>query len=297
MMTNPGKTCDLAFRVLAGALTLVSLASLGFVVFFILREALPLFETVSPSDFLLGDNWLPVDVGAGSESFGIFNFICGTLTVSLLALAFAFLVSVGLALFLSCSAGGRVRELMLPCIDLLAGIPSVVYGFVGIVVVAKAFLELGSSTGVCVLAAAIVLAVMITPFLVSTITESMMAIRDAHGPASRSLGVDSWFLATHLVLPLAAPSFFPSLIMAFGRAMGETVAVMMVMGNANLFPTLLGKGETIASLIALEMGTAAVGSEHYHALFAAGLTLIVALLVVDGLASLLNHRLQMGKWN
>jgi len=142
-----------------------------------------------------------------------------------------------------------------------------------------------------VLTAAILLAVMLLPFLVSSCSETMLKIRRRYLPAASALGISYWHTVAHVVLPLSARNILLSVILATGRAMGETMAVMMVMGNANLFPTLLGKGETIASLIALEMGTAAAGSTHYHALYAAGLVLLVILLAINTGIALLRRRL------
>ena len=100
-------------------------------------------------------------------------------------------------------------------------------------------------------------------------------------PSASAMGIDPWHTMATIVLPASGKYILLNMVLAIGRAMGETMAVMMVMGNANLFPTLLGKGESIASVIALEMGTAVVGSTHYHALYAAGLMLMVLLFVIN----------------
>ena len=225
-------------------------------------------------------------------SFGIGNFIAGTLAVSALAILIALLIGVGAAVFLSCAVSENARSLLYPLIDLLAGIPSVIYGFIGLCVLVKLFQRLGiAGSGHSVLTAAILLAVMLLPFLVSSCSETMLKIRRRYLPAASALGISYWHTVAHVVLPLSARNILLSVILATGRAMGETMAVMMVMGNANLFPTLLGKGETIASLIALEMGTAAADSTHYHALYAAGLVLLVILLAINTGIALLRRRL------
>lgn len=271
-------------------LAALSLLALAFVVFFIVREALPLFDEVPLADFLLGTRWMPVDFGTGT-SFGVFNFIAGTVAVSLLALALAVLVGLGAAMFLACAQNDLIRAVSYPFIDLLAGVPSVVYGFVGLLVVAQLFMAAGVSTGLCVMAAAIVLAVMILPFLISSCSESLLAQRSRFLLAAQTLGISRWGAMATIVLPAAMRNVLLSLALAIGRAMGETMAVMMVIGNANVFPTLLGKGETIPSAIALEMGTAVAGSLHYHALFAAGMVLMLLLLAINLLVSFLRNRL------
>lgn len=279
------------FSNLIRLLTLLTVLSLAFVLIFIVQEALPAFSETSLTAFLFGQRWMPMDYGNG-VSFGIGNFIAGTLAVSALAILIALLIGVGAAVFLSCAVSENARSLLYPLIDLLAGIPSVIYGFIGLCVLVKLFQRLGiAGSGHSVLTAAILLAVMLLPFLVSSCSETMLKIRRRYLPAASALGISYWHTVAHVVLPLSARNILLSVILATGRAMGETMAVMMVMGNANLFPTLLGKGETIASLIALEMGTAAAGSTHYHALYAAGLVLLVILLAINTGIALLRRRL------
>ena len=255
-------------------------AALAWVVLTVAVQAWPVVGEVGVGDFLLGSDWMPVDFGGGA-SFGIANFIVATLLTSAVALAMALFVAIGCALFLSCSVSAALRTVLCGAIDLLAGIPSVVYGFVGLEVLVPAFIGAGVPSGNCILAASIVLAVMVLPYMVSTMTESMVGVRERYLEASLALGVSRWWGVYGVVLPVSLRLIWPSAMMAFARAMGETMAVMMVAGNANLFPTLLGKGETIASLIALEMGTAAAGSTHMHALFAAGFVLLAIVLAVD----------------
>lgn len=216
------------FTTLVCGLTAAAVLLLAFVLFFIVKEALPLFETVGVSDCLLGQKWMPVDY-TGVTSFGIFNFIAATLYVSLTGL---------------------------------------------------------------VLAVGILLAVMLLPYLVSSCSDTMLKEREKYLEASKALGISDWYAAATMILPAAMPNILMSMVLAVGRAMGETMAVMMVMGNANLFPKLLGKSESIASVIALEMGTAVYGSPHYHALYAAGMVLVVILFIINlGIHLLRRHLL------
>lgn len=285
-----GRRLDRGFTALIAALTAVTVLALAFVIFFIVEEALPTFQEVPLTEFLFGDRWMPVDY-TGVTSFGIFNFIASTVYVSLVAMVLAVGVGLGAAIFLSCVATRRARELLYPLIDLLAGIPSVVYGFIGLNVLVKLFLKAGVKTGSCVLAAGILLAVMLLPYLVSSCSETMLKARDRYLRPAAAMGISRWHAVATIVLPASWKNILLAMILAVGRAMGETMAVMMVMGNANLFPRLLGKGESIASVIALEMGTAVVGSTHYHALYAAGLVLMVLVLLINGGISLLRRRL------
>lgn len=269
------------FIIILSILTVVTLAALAFVIIFIVKEALPTFDDVSLGEFLFTAGWMPVEGLGIKVQFGIFNFIAATVYVSFLAMLIAVVVGVGASLYLSCVASERMRGLMYPFIDLLAGIPSVVYGFIGLTVLVRIFLRAGVHTGSCVLAAAIVLAVMLLPYLVSSCSETLLKNKEAYLLAGTALGADKWYTISAVVLPASWKNILAAMILAIGRAMGETMAVMMVMGNANIFPRLLGKSESIAALIALEMGTAVNGSTHFHALYAAGLVLIIILLIIN----------------
>lgn len=271
--------------------TLITIVILAFVIGFIIHESMPLFQEVKVTDFLFGSKWMPIDY-TGSTSFGIFNFIAGTVFVSLLAMFFSIIISLGCALWLSCIATESIRNIIYPIIDILAGVPSVVYGFVGLTCLIKLFLKAGVHTGSCVLAGAILLAVMLFPYLVSSCSYTILKVKERYLLAAETLGISKWYAITTIILPAAFPNILASMILAIGRAMGETMAVMMVMGNANLFPTLLGKGETIASVIALEMGTAVTGSVHYHALYAAGMVLMIMLFVINISIHFLQIRLE-----
>lgn len=276
--------------VLIGLMTLLAMASLAFVAYFIIREALPLFEEVSVREFLLGSRWMPINF-VGDTSFGIFNFLMGTLYVSLTAMILALFVGLGAAVWLSCAATERVRAVLYPVIDLLAGIPSVIYGFIGLVTLVRFFMRGGVPTGLCVLAAGILLSVMLLPFLISSCAETMLAASERYMNASLALGASRWHTVIFVVLPASVRGIMLSSVLAIGRAMGETMAVMMVMGNANLFPRLFGKGETIAAVIALEMGTAVVNSTHYHALYAAGMVLMAVLFIISAVIGFLRERI------
>ncbi len=263
---------------------------LGFVIYFIVKEALPLFSEVSVGEFLLGTRWMPIAY-TGSVSFGIFNFIAATVYVSFTAMVLAVGVGLGASVFLSCVATDRMRGILYPFVDLLAGIPSVIYGFIGLSVLVKIFLKAGVHTGSCVLAAGILLAVMLLPFLVASCSETMLKEREKYEAAADALGISRWYAVATIILPASFKNILLSMILAIGRAMGETMAVMMVMGNSNLFPRLLGKSESIASVIALEMGTAVYGSTHYHALYGAGLVLMILLFLINIIINLVRSRM------
>ena len=284
------KTESLVFHAVVGILLGTTLFALAFVIFFILFEALPIFGSVSVFEFLFGRKWMPIDM-VGTKSFGIFHYIAATIYVTFAALFFASVIGIGSSLFLSVCAPVWMRKILYPVINLLAGIPSVIYGFMGLEILNPLFMRAGVHTGNCILAAGILLSVMLLPFIIESVSESMRKLNERYAPSIRALGISRSYAAFTLILPAASRSILLALILAVGRAMGETMAVMMVIGNANLFPRLLGKGETIAALIALEMGSAEAGSEHYHALFAAGLVLLVILFVINLAIGLIRQRI------
>ena len=285
------KQLNALFSVLIKALTALTVMVLAFVIYFIVKEALPTFDEVAVPDFLLGRRWMP-SAYTGEPSFGIFNFIAATLYVSLVAMVLAVTVGLGAAIYLSCVATQRMRGILYPFVDLLAGIPSVIYGFMGLTLMVRLFIRAGVHTGSCVLAAGILLAVMLLPFLISSCSETMLKVRERYQPAADALGISKWHMVATIVLPGSWKNILLSMILAIGRAMGETMAVMMVIGNANLFPSLLGKSESIAAVIALEMGTAVVGSTHYHALYAAGMVLMLLLFLINSGITLLRSKLE-----
>lgn len=284
------KIKDKLWHFTVSLLALLSVGLLLFLVAFMLRQSLPAIRAVGLGELLFGTEWRPV-IYQDAPQYGLFHMLLSTLYVSALAVLFALIIGVGCALFLACGVGDRLRALLIPYIDLLAGIPSVVYGFVGLYVVVRTMERLGRTSGESILAGSIVLAVMILPYMISASLHTMVQLRRRFETASAALGISRWYMASELVLPASGKGILISTALAAGRAMGETMAVMMVMGNAVTRPTLLGKGETISSLIALEMGTAEVGSLHFSALYTAGLVLLVLLLVINIGFSLLRRKL------
>lgn len=146
------------------------------------------------------------------------------------------------------------------------------------------------ATGETVLAGGILLSIMILPFMISLCEENMRETRERYEKISEAMGVSKWYMVSEMVLPLSTKTIIISIILSMGRAMGETMAVMMVIGNAPIFPKLLGKAQTISSLIALEMGMTEVGSLHYSALFASGFILMMMIFCINILINYLKKR-------
>ena len=269
-------------KIFAGILKIAALVSffiISFIIIFILKESLPLFKEIGLKEFILGRRWKPVSVSG--QYLGILPIIFATLYVSFTAVFIALPVGIGCSIFLSCALPLKIRNVLKPYVDILAGVPSVIYGFMGLVILVKFFESMGMATGETVLAGGILLSIMILPFMISICEENMGETRKRYEKISEAMGVSKWYMVSEIILPLSLKSIIISIILSMGRAMGETMAVMMVIGNAPIFPKLMGKAQTISSLIALEMGMAEVGSLHYSALFASGFILMMMIFCIN----------------
>lgn len=269
-------------KIFAGILKIAALVSffiISFIIIFILKESLPLFKEIGLKEFILGRRWKPVSVSG--QYLGILPIISATLYVSFTAVFIALPVGIGCSIFLSCILPLKIRNILKPYVDILAGVPSVIYGFMGLVILVKFFENMGMATGETVLAGGILLSIMILPFMISVCEENMRETRKRYEKISEAMGVSKWYMVSEIILPLSLKSIIISIILSMGRAMGETMAVMMVIGNAPIFPKLMGKAQTISSLIALEMGMAEVGSLHYSALFASGFILMMMIFCIN----------------
>lgn len=277
------------FSTVIKILAFLSLSILVLILTFILKESLGLFKNVSLWSFITGSVWEPL---GKSPQVSIKPFILATLYVAVIALGFAIPLGVGFSIFMSNIIPRKLRIIIKPFVDMLAAIPSVIYGFMGLTVLVKFFeVHFSFYTGESMFCGGIVLAIMILPYIVSTCDESMTQAYNKYSIYSNALGVSKWYMLTNLIIPASKNSIIAATVLALGRAMGETMAVMMVIGNSPIMPKLFGKGETISSLIALEMGSAQVGSVHYHALFATGLILMVLLLCINMLFYTINKRI------
>ena len=224
--------------------------------------------------------------------YGLLPAIAGTLYVSAIAVVLALIFGVACACFLDYYLPKKVASLFLAFIDLVAGIPSVIFGFIGLTVLVKAFAtHLHMAAGQCILAAGIVLGIMLLPFVISTCHESLQTARKTYEFSAITLGFSREFTLLHFILPAIRPGIIAGAMMAFGRALGETMAVMMVIGNSPIYPKLLGRGQTLPALTALEMGSIEYGSLHLSVLYVANAVLLVILFIVLGISYLLKRRL------
>ncbi len=233
------------------------------------------FSNVNIFDFLFGIDWNPD--AYGKPSYGIVPLFVGSLIITLIAMIIAVPMGVSSALFLSEQVKGKWRGFFKTVVELFAGIPSVIIGFVGLVVVAPFISRVfGVSSGIGVLNAGITLAMMSLPTIISVAEDSFKAVPSSYRQAAYGLGATEWQTAVKVVLPSAKSGVVAAVMLGFGRAIGETMAVLMVAGNSPIIPkSLFDPVRTITSTIAIELGEVPFGTTHFYSLFALGLILFL----------------------
>lgn len=273
-MSRNEKTAEVVLT----AVGLTSVAVLGLIIAFIFKEGAPAFAKVGVWQFITGAVWAP-----GKGEFGILPMIAGSLEVTLGALAVGVPLGLGCSVFLSEFASRKTASVLKPAIELLAGIPSVVFGFIGLTVLVPFIRTYLGGPGFSVLASALVLGIMILPTMVSVSYDALRAVPQAYREGMLAVGATPWQTVRMVVLPAARSGILAAGILAMGRAVGETMAVIMVAGNATIIPTsLLDPVRTMTSNIALEMGYAA--GLHRQALFATGVVLFVVIGILNTIA-------------
>jgi len=272
--------------------TLLAFASLLFLVGITVTlfiEGLPVFKEVGFFDFVLGKSWYPT---YEPPDFGILPLILGSLWVTAGAVLFCVPIGVGSALFINELAGKRLKAVLKPIIEILAGIPSIVYGFFGMVVIAP-FIQrlLNLPVGLTAFTGSLMLGIMATPTVCSISEDALSFVPRSFREASLAVGANRWQTLTRVVFPASASGISTSIILGMSRAAGETMTVLMVTGGAAVIPhTLFQPVRPMTSTIAAEMGEAVMGSTHYHSLFAIGLILFFIILVFNVIAELISRR-------
>jgi len=245
---------------------------------------------ISFADFFGGREWLPTATPAAQ--FGVLPLILGTLLVSIFAILIALPLGLGAAIYLSELASERIRSMLKPAIELLAGIPSVVYGFFGLVVLAPLIQKtFDLPVGETALTGAVILAIMALPTIITVSEDAMRNTPRTLREASLSLGADRWQTVYKVVVPYASSGIMAAVVLGIGRAIGETMAVLMVTGNAAVMPTSLFEPvRTIPATIAAELGEAPTGGTHYQALFMLGCILFLITMIVSLSAEMINKK-------
>jgi phosphate transport system permease protein len=275
------------------AIALCGIATILFVILifvFLLRDALPVLKAAPLPAMLFGKDWYPTDVEdmglPAAECFGMLPLILGSLLVTVGAIVVGVPLGVAAAIYIGEVASPRVREILKPTVEVLAAIPSVVIGFIGLVLLAP-FMQnaFHLNTGLTALTGAIMLAFMAMPTIISISEDALHAVPQDYKAAAYALGATKWQTIWRVLVPAARSGILAAIMLGVGRAIGETMTVLMVTGNAAVIPAswqaLLGPVRTLTATIAAEMGETAHYSAHYNALFLIGAILFAITFVIN----------------
>jgi len=276
---------ELTAEALIRASGLSAIAFVLLIFAFLLREGVPAFFEVKP-DALLGVRWYPTE-----GYFGLWPLLLGSVLVTAGAAAFALPTGLLVAVFVAEVAPRWLREIVKPMIEVVAGIPSVVLGFLGMLALSPLVREaFNAPTGLTALTGSLVLAYMALPTLISVAEDALDSVPRSFRDAALALGATKWQTIWRVTVPAARTGILTAMMLGIGRAIGETMAVMMVTGNAARMPltldSLMRSVRTMTATIAAEMGEVAQGSTHFHVLFAIGIILFVITVAVNLAASL-----------
>lgn len=263
---------------------LISIFAVLLICYFVFVNGYPAFHEIGPKNFLFGRTWNP-----DADQYGIFPMIVGSLYVTAGAIVIGVPIGIFSAVYLSFYAGKRILKIVEPAIELLAGIPSIVYGFFGLVVIVPLLQKANNNSGKGILTASILLGLMILPTIISTTESSLNAVDPSNLNGSMALGATKERSIFHAVFPAAKSGILSGVILGIGRAIGETMAVIMVCGNQAIMPESITSGvRTMTSNIVLEMGYAS--GLHREALITTSAVLFVFILFINLCFSALNRK-------
>lgn len=285
--TRAARAPALQEMVIEGLIRTAGVSAVIFVVLiflFLVREGLPASFEVAPAN-LFGQHWYPT-----FGSYGTLPLILGSLYVTAGALVIAVPLGVASAIYIGEVAPQEVRDVLKPVIEVLAGIPSVVLGFLGILVISPLVRRYtGAPTGLTAFTGSLILAYMSLPTIISIAEDALDAVPKGYRDAARALGATEWQTIWRVSVPAARSGIVTAVMLGIGRAIGETMAVMMVTGNAARIPRELTAFfrpiRTMTATIAAEMGEVAQGSTHFHVLFAVGIILFIMTFIINAVAS------------
>ena len=283
------------FKVIFATAALFSVVAVGVISIFLFASAIPTIAEIGPLKFLLGTTWKP-----GSNLYGILPMILGSIVVTLISIIIGVPLGIATALYLTFFASNKVKKVMNPSVELLAGIPSVIYGFFGLVVMVPAIREFGKTLrqagilhkggdGNSILTASLLLGMMILPTIIGVTESNIRAVPSQYYEGSLALGATHEQSIFKVVLPAAKSGVIAGVVLGIGRAIGETMAVIMIAGNQARLPESIFEGvRTMTANIVLEMGYAS--GLHREALIATGVVLFVFILIINFSVALLNRR-------
>lgn len=274
-------------KIVEKVLFLIALSSifiLALITFFIFEEGIPLILKIGPKAFLLGQKWIP-----SKGLFGIFPMIVSSFWVTIGALLLGIPLGLACTIFLSELIPPSVGTLFRPAIQLLAAIPSVIYGFWGLIVLVPLIRSYMGGPGLSILAGSLVLGFMILPTIITISEDALKALPPSYKAGAFALGATHWQTIWRVLIPAARSGIVASVILGMGRALGETMAMIMILGNAVKMPTsFLDSARTLTTNIGIEMGYAS--GVHRQALFATGIVLFFIIMTLNTLAIFLSKR-------
>lgn len=279
---------NIPFMVIA-VISSIGIFIMLFILFFLIKEGLPVLKSVSLKGILTGTDWYPTET---PPALGMLSLIVGTITVTILSSVLALPISLFIAIFISEIASQRARSFLKPILELLGFLPSIILGFLGMVVIAPWLQErFNILSGLNLFNASLLLGILIIPIVESLAEEALSAVPKELRDASFALGATRWETISKVVFPAALPGILSACLLGIMRGMGETMVVLMAAGGAALVPlSLFDPVRPLTSTIAAEMGETPVGSPHYHALFFAGLILLCITLAINILSSWIENK-------
>ena len=280
---------EIIIKNMFAVLAFLSVLLLGLIVVFLFREGVPLFQHVSVSKFIFGQAWYPT---YDPPEYGIWPLIIGSLVVTFFACLIAVPLGVLSAVYISEIAPMSIKEALKAIIELLAGLPSVVLGFFGMVIVAPWLQEtFDLPTGLNIVNASVMLAIMAIPTISSISEDALYAVPREFKEASYALGATKYETIIKVIIPSALSGISTAVILGMARVMGETMVVLMVAGGAAAIPeSIFDPVRPMPASIAAEMGEAPFGSGHYQALFATGIVLFLFTLVFNLIADYISNK-------
>nr|WP_239559332.1 phosphate ABC transporter permease subunit PstC [Sporohalobacter salinus] len=263
--------------------------------YLLLSEGLPTFNEVSLKEFLTSTRWNPASYS--EPSYGILSLIVSTLLVTIGSLIFSVPLGIACAAYLAEVANPKVREVLKPVIEILAGIPSVVIGFLGIVLVGPMIAKVFNlSNGLNAINGSILLGIMALPTIISISEDAISAVPEKYKEASLALGTNRWHTLVKVTIPAALSGIIAAIMLGMGRAIGETMAVLMATGNAPAFPaSIFDSVRTMTATIAVELGEVPYNTPHYYSLFAIGLVLFIMTFIVNLISDIVLHKYGEGQ--
>lgn len=278
--TKPKSEKIIEFIIRAGGYS--SIVLIAAILFFILKESFPfLVGRFDFSEFFFSTNWNPASVS--KISYGVLALFVGTLAVTVISMLIAVPLGLATAFYISEFCHPKTREIYKILIEFLAAIPSVVWGFVAIMMINPLIINVFKvPIGLNVLNASIILALMSLPLIVSVGEDALRAVPETYREAAEAMGATKWEVATRVLLPAAKNGLMAAALLGVGRALGETMAVLMATGHSIQIPhSLFDPARTLTATIAAELGESPKGGEHYQALFAIGLLLFILSFIVN----------------